>query len=64
MDLHEDIARRAETAADGLLRMKFAERYRALIGVDPEQRHALRQALIEIDGAPVADVIAGFCGPR
>ena len=60
MDLFADLAELYETEQSPRLRQRFADRYRRLIGVHPEQRKEFRAALERVlagGGMPVEDVI-------
>ena len=60
MRLHERLADRCEREVSPSLRAEYADRYRELIGVDPNQRGEFRAALERIDAGgrmPVQDVI-------
>ena len=60
MDVFEDRAELYETEHSPTLRRHHAERYRELVGVYPENRWELREALERIDaggGSSVADTI-------
>ena len=57
---HEDVAEIFEAATIQSDRQEFAEAYRRLVGVHPEQRHEFGEALERIrdgGGLPVADLI-------
>ena len=60
MDLVEDLAVLAETEECRRLRRQLADRYRSLIGVDPQHREGLRSAMQRVragGGMPVRDVV-------
>lgn len=61
IDLHEELAELYEAEACPQLRRQFAELYRRLIGVYPEQRRELQEAMGQIlagGGASVDNVLA------
>lgn len=61
MDFHEDLAEFFETEPHAELRRDFAERYRKLIGVYPDQRQTFREGLERVrdgGGMRIADMIA------
>jgi len=63
MDLYEDLAALHEEETCNVLKARFAERYRELIGVHPDNRDQLREAMERVrdgGGADVADVIDGL----
>lgn len=60
LELHEDLARRAETARDELLRSAFVRRYRDIFSIDPSLRQDLCTALQNLAGATVMDVLECF----
>ena len=60
MDVAEDYAELYETEHSPTLRRHYAERYRKIVGVYPEHRSELREALDRIEaggGSSVADTI-------
>jgi hypothetical protein len=59
LDLHEDVAE-LHDAAVGAERARFAAWYRELIGVHPDRRRELRDAVARIEARgerPVADAV-------
>jgi hypothetical protein len=63
LDLYEDLAGLHAEETCHLLKARFAERYRELIGVHPDRRDELREAMERVrdgGGAEVADVIDGL----
>lgn len=48
LEFHADLAELYETEPSARLRQRFADRYRRLLDVAPEQRHALQAALAGI----------------
>lgn len=62
-DKHENLALRYETHTIPSSREAYAEAYRRLVGVHPDQRQEYRQALgyiIDGSGFPVDDLIEEF----
>ncbi len=60
---HEDVAEIFDTETVPTERQQFAESYRRLVGVHPDDRHEFRQALERIrdgGGMPVDDLIEAF----
>ena len=58
LDIYEDIAIASQKATSGSLRQALAERYRSLLGIRPEKRHACRIALSNLEGGQtVRDVV-------
>jgi len=64
---HEDVAEFFDSETIPAERHRFAESYRRLVGVHPENRHEFRQSLERIcdgGGLPVDDLIAVFNARR
>lgn len=60
MAVHEDVAEFYENETISADRKYFADAYRRLVGVHPDQRHEFHEALERIrdgGGLPVADLI-------
>ena len=63
LEAEEELALSCETEASEYLRGEFARSYRKAIGVFPERRNELREALVRVQhggGMPVKDVIAAL----
>jgi hypothetical protein len=60
LDLHEPLARQAESTTSSALRAAFSRRYQELIGVRPDLRDEFRAALAALDSMSVADLLARY----
>lgn len=60
MAIHEEIAIFAITADTDHLRRAYANRYRNLIGVRPEQRQEFRESLLKRENVSVDELIEHF----
>lgn len=60
MDQHEDFAAAGERSNFSAQRVVFANCYRELIGVDPSERHELRQCLQHLQNVTVEELLANF----
>ena len=60
LDAHEDLAVLYEQETSEYFRSVFAENYRTVVGVHPDQRDEFLEALLRVQdggGMPVADLI-------
>ena len=60
LDAHEDLAVFFDQEETNYLRSDFAEKYRTVVGVHPDNRDEFREALLRVQdggGMPVADLI-------
>ena len=63
VEAHEDVAEFFDNETVPVERQQFAESYRRLVGVHPDDRHEFRQTLERIrdgGGMPVGDLIEEF----
>ena len=60
LDIWEVVAVQAETARTGALRAAYAERYRRLVGVSPDQRQEFRKTLQHMHGITVEQLVQLF----
>jgi hypothetical protein len=60
MEVYERLAQAAEVAACSARQSAFANRYRELIGVLPEQRQELRETLVHVHGLSMDELLSQF----